>query len=72
MELTTTSIENKIYTVRGMQVMLDYDLATFQLAGLGAVAVANCDRRINTNKFAVAFYQMDAFLPEVKAKLLKA
>ena len=72
MELTTTSIENKIYTFRRMQVMLDYDLATFQSAGLEAVAVANCDRRINTNKFAVAYYRMDALLPEVKAKLLKA
>jgi hypothetical protein len=28
MELTTTNIENKIYAIRGMQVMLDYDLAT--------------------------------------------
>jgi hypothetical protein len=72
MELTTTNIENKIYTVRWMQVMLDNDMATFQSARVGAVAVANCDRRINTNKFTVAFYQKDAFLPEVKAKLLKA
>jgi len=52
MELTSGNISNKIYTVRGMQVMLDFDLAHFYCV---ETRVLNQAVKRNLNRFPELF-----------------
>lgn len=52
MELTSGNISNKIYTARGMQVMLDYDLAHFYCV---ETRILNQAVKRNLNRFPEQF-----------------